>query len=170
MNEEQELPGEGDFFSTEEVYQIAALVNEKLAGVVYHYWVNKASAEVFEVLDWITLRFESGNSLTLTGGLDSDGIKIVNPDFSEEQKRLEKEFEGKVTIESRNASKHKVWKDCIGQEMTPSLVKVDGKVLNDSLVLKFPEADAVIIFLGLEGLEVDYYEDDESEHTDITKH
>ena len=33
MNEEQELPGDSDFFSTEEVYQIAALVNEKLAGV-----------------------------------------------------------------------------------------------------------------------------------------
>lgn len=170
MAEEHELPGEGDFFTTEEVYQIAALVNEKLAGVTYHYWVNKASSEVFEVLDWITLHFESGNSVTLTGGLDSDGIKLVNPDFKAEQQRLEKEFEGKVTIESRNASKHKLWKECIGQELTPSLVKFEGKVLNDSLVLKFPDADAVIIFLGLEGLEVDYYEDDESEHTDITKH
>lgn len=170
MAEEHELPGEGDFFTTEEVYQIAALVNEKLAGVTYHYWVNKVSSEVFEVLDWITLHFESGNSVTLTGGLDSDGIKLVNPDFKAEQQRLEKEFEGKVTIESRNASKYKLWKECIGQELTPSLVKFEGKVLNDSLVLKFPDADAVIIFLGLEGLEVDYYEDDESEHTDITKH
>lgn len=170
MAEEHELPGEGDFFTTEEVYQIATLVNEKLAGVTYHYWVNKASSEVFEVLDWITLHFESGNSVTLTGGLDSDGIKLVNPDFKAEQQRLEKEFEGKVTIESRNASKHKLWKECIGQELTPSLVKFEGKVLNDSLVLKFPDADAVIIFLGLEGLEVDYYEDDESEHSDITKH
>lgn len=170
MNEEQELPGEGDFFSTEEVYQIAALVNEKLAGVEYHYWVNKASAEIFEVLDWISLRFESGNSLTFTGGLDSDGIKLVKPDFAVEQKRLEKDFDGKVSIDTRNASKYKVWKECIGQEITPSLVKVEDKVLNDSLVLKFPKADAVIIFLGLEGLEVDYYEDDESEHADITKH
>jgi hypothetical protein len=167
MNEEQELPGEGDFFTTEEVYQIAALVNEKLSGVFYHYWVNKASAEVFEVLDWISLRFESGNSLTLTGGLDSDGIKLVSPNFDEERLELEKKFEGKVTIETRNASKHKFWKECIGQEITPSLIKADGKVMNESIVLKFPDTDDVIIFLGLEGLEVDYFEDDESNHEDL---
>ncbi len=167
MTPENELPGEGDFFTTEEVYAIAALVNEKLSGITYHYWVNKASNEVFEVLDWITLQFESGNSITLTGGLDSDGIKLVNPDFSAEQKRLEAEFDGKVTIATRDASKHKIWKECIGQEFTPSLVKYEGRMLNDSIALKFPGADDVIIFLGLEGLEVDYYEEDETEHIDL---
>ena len=170
MTQENELPGENDFFTTEEIYEIAALVNEKLAGVSYHYWVNKASQEVFEVLDWITLKFESGNEVTFTGGLESDGIKLVKPDFEADRKRLEIEFEGKVTIESRDASKHKLWKECIGLELTPSLVKYEGKMLNDSLVLKFPDADALIIFLGLEGLEVDYFEDETTELIDLKQH
>jgi hypothetical protein len=72
MTQEHELPGENDFFTTEEIYEIAALVNEKLAGVSYHYWVNKASQELFEVLDWITLKFESGNEVTFTGGFVND--------------------------------------------------------------------------------------------------
>jgi hypothetical protein len=43
-------------------------------------------------------------------------------------------------------------------------------MLNDSLVLKFPDADALIIFLGLEGLEVDYFEDETTEHIDLKQH
>jgi hypothetical protein len=152
---------EASYFSAGELYAIAALVNEKIKKVTYHYWVNKASQEVFEVLDWISLDFESGNTITFTGGLDSDGIKIVAPDFEQERLRLEEEFGGKVSIEARNASGNKVWKETIGKEITPSVIKMDEKVMSDSLGLKFNGADDLVIFLGLEGLEVDYLEDDQ---------
>jgi hypothetical protein len=156
-----EEQAEASYFSAGELYAIAALVNEKIEKVTYYYWINKASNEVFEVLDWIRLDFESGNTITFTGGLDSDGIKIVAPDFEQERLRLEEEFSGKVSIESRDASGYKIWKESIGKEITPSVIKIGENVMSDSLGLKFNGTDALVIFLGLEGLEVDYLEDDQ---------
>jgi hypothetical protein len=167
MAEHDELTEE-NFFSTDDVYKIAALVNENLAGVVYHYWINNANSPAFEVLDYITLAFKSGNSITLTAGLETDGIRVDEPDFAAERAKLEADFEGKVTIESRDVSQHKFWKSAIGQDITPSLMRFESRVINDSLVLKFEDADAVEIFLGIEGLEVDFFDEDEdSGMTDV---
>ncbi|MFM2286851.1 MAG: hypothetical protein RLZZ543_2348 [Bacteroidota bacterium] len=156
----QELT-DANFFTVAEVYQLTEMVNETLASVSYHYWVNRAQGQLFEVLDWITFHFESGRSLSITAGPDSDGIKVSEPNIDSERKRLEEEFKGVVTIESRNASKIRFWKDAIGKSITPSFIKHEGKVLNDSIVLKFEEAEPVEIFLGLEGLEVDDFDEED---------
>jgi len=152
-------PEESDFFLTDELYQLTELVNETLAGVIYHYWVNTSNEQPFEVLDWITLAFDSRRTITLTAGLETDGIKLVKPDFDAEGKRLNEEFKGLVTIENRNVSNHEIWKDALGKAITPSFLKFEGRALNDSFVLRFEDADDVEISLGLEGMEVDYYEE-----------
>jgi hypothetical protein len=152
-------PLEADFFTTDEVYQLTALVNENLSGVTYHFWVNTSNDQHFEVLDWLTLSFASGNSITLTAGLETDGIKVVIPDFEAERKQLLAEFKGLVTIESRDASNHEIWANTLGKSITPSFMKYEGRALNDSFVLKFDGADDVEIYLGLEGLEIDYFEE-----------
>ena len=156
----QELT-DANFFTVAEVYQLTEMVNETLASVSYHYWVNRAQGQLFEVLDWITFHFESGQSLSITAGPDSDGIKVSEPNIEAERKRLEEEFKGVVTIETRNASKIRFWKDAIGKSITPSFIKHEGKVLNDSIVLKFEGAEPVEIFLGLEGLEVDDFDEED---------
>lgn len=151
---------EANFFTTDEVYKLAALVNETLASVTYHYWVNTAQGQRFEVLDWITLHFESGNNLWLTAGEETDGIKLIEADFPSMQKRLEEEFKGAVTLESKDVSGHKLWKDAIGKAITPSLVHHEERVLNDSIAFHFEGSeDSLEIFLGIEGLEVDYFEE-----------
>lgn len=156
----QELT-DANFFTVAEVYQLTEMVNETLASVSYHYWVNRAQGQLFEVLDWITFHFDSGRSLSITAGPDSDGIKVSEPNIEAERKRLEEEFKGVVTIETRNASKIRFWKDAIGKSITPSFIKHEGKVLNDSVVLKFEGAEPVEIFLGLEGLEVDDFDEED---------
>jgi hypothetical protein len=156
----QELT-DANFFTVAEVYQLTEMVNETLASVSYHYWVNRAQGQLFEVLDWITFHFDSGRSLSITAGPDSDGIKVSEPNIEAEGKRLEEEFKGVVTVETRNASKMHYWIDAIGKSITPSFIKHDGKVLNDSLVLKFEGAEPVEIFLGLEGLEVDDFDEED---------
>ena len=155
----QELT-DANFFTVAEVYQLTEMVNETLSKVTYHYWVNRANDQLFEVLDWITFEFSSGKSLSITAGEESDGIKLAEPNIDAERKRIEEEFKGVVTIESRDASKIKFWKDSIGKSITPSFIKHEGRVLNESIVLKFEEAEPVEIFLGLEGLEVDEYDDE----------
>ena len=147
----QELT-DANFFTVAEVYQLTEMVNETLASVSYHYWVNRAQGQLFEVLDWITFHFDSGRSLSITAGPDSDGIKVSEPNIEAERKRLEEEFKGVVTVETRNASKIRFWKDAIGKSITPSFIKHEGKVLNDSVVLKFEGAEPVEILLGLDGL------------------
>ena len=157
--QEEEL-NESNFFTADELYKIAALVNEGISSVEYHYWVNKAHEQRFEVLDWITLHFESGNTMWLTAGEESDGIKLIEGDIPSLKSRLESEFRGVVTLESKEVSGHKVWKDALGKAITPSLIYVKENALNDSLVLKFEGADSVEISLGIEGLEVEFYDDE----------
>lgn len=154
---EEDYPGPSDLFSSEDVYKILALVNEVLSEVNYYYWVNKAQSEYFEVLDWIEFKFKSGNHLFLTAGLDSDGIKIAEPDFDLITTNLRDEFKGAVSIDKREATKFKIWKNNIGKDITPSLIKHEKGILNDQIVLKFLGGDDIIIFLGIEGLEVDYF-------------
>ena len=155
----QELTDD-NFFTVAEVYQLTEMVNETLANVTYHYWVNRANGQLFEVLDWITFNFDSGKNLSITAGPESDGIKVSEPDIDTERKRIEEEFKGVVTIESRDVSNTKYWVDTIGRSITPSFIKHEGRVLNDSIVLKFEGAEPVEIFLGLEGLEVDDYDEE----------
>jgi hypothetical protein len=151
---------EANFFTADELYKIAALVNESIASVTYHFWVNTAQGQRFEVLDWITLHFQSGNSMWLTAGEDSDGIKLLEADFPSLKAKLEEEFKGVVTYESKDVSNHKLWKDVLGKAITPSLIHHEERALNDSLVLHFEGSeDSLEIFLGIEGLEVDYYEE-----------
>jgi hypothetical protein len=158
---EEEYPGPEDLFTTDEVYQILALVNEALSGVQFHYWVNKAQGQHFEVLDWIELQFESGKKMFLTAGLDSDGIKLGDPDFELIRANLRDEFKGVVSLDSRDVSGHDFWSGNLGKPITPSLIKHEKGMLNDSIVLKFEEGDDIEITLGLEGLEVDYFEGDD---------
>jgi len=158
---EEEYPGNDDLFSTDEVYQLLALVNETLSGINYHFWVNKAQGQNFEVLDWIELQFESGHKMFLTAGVETDGIKLGEPDFELIRSNLRDEFKGVVTLESRNVSSHKIWAENLGKPIIPSLVKHEKGMINDSIVLKFEEGDDVEITLGLEGLEVDYFEGDD---------
>jgi len=157
--QEEEL-NRDNFFTADELYQIAALVNETIASVDYHYWVNKAHGQRFEVLDWITFNFHSGNQMWLTAGEESDGIKLMKGDIPHLKDKLENEFKGVVTLESKEVSGHKVWKDTLGKAITPSLIYVKENALNDSLVLKFEGADSVEISLGIEGLEVEFYDDE----------
>ncbi|MCB0819787.1 MAG: hypothetical protein KDC13_04120 [Bacteroidetes bacterium] len=159
MNEEEQLT-EDNFFETDELYKIAALVNETISSVVYHYWVNKSHGQRFEVLDWITLNFNSGNHMWLTAGEESDGIKLLEADIPALKNKLESEFKGVVTLESKDVSGHKIWKPVLGKPITPSLIQVGDKALNDTLVLKFEGADSIEISLGIEGLEVEFFEED----------
>jgi hypothetical protein len=159
MSNEELEPEESNYFSPDELYKIAELVNETIARVEYHYWVNTAQGQRFEVLDWITLHFTSGNTMWLTGGENSDGIHLMEADIPSLAAKLEAEFKGVVTLETKDVSGHKLWKDLLGKAITPSLIHHKNKALNDSLVLKFEGEDSLEILLGIEGLEVELYED-----------
>jgi hypothetical protein len=156
----QEEFTEADFFTADEMYKIASLVNETIASVEYHYWVNNSHGQRFEVLDWITIHFQSGANIWLTAGENSDGIRLIEADIPALGKKLHEEFKGIVVLESKDVTSHKLWKETIGKPITPSLIHHENKALNDSIALKFEGADDLEIFLGIEGLEVDYYEED----------
>jgi len=149
---------EQDFFTAEEVYLIMQVVNERLAGVHYHYWINKASQESLEILDFIEFKFESGNTLILATDQESDGIKPHKSlDLEAENERLKKELNGLIYLSSKDMSKTALWKSCLKKDIAPSFLQHDGKHLNDNLVLHFEGGKSIEIYLGLEGLEADEY-------------
>jgi len=158
MNEEN--LNDSDFFTADEIYKILELVNEKINEVYYHYWVNSAPKDKLEILDYIELRFQSGKKLILSSDSDGDGIKPLD-DFDPEKKNesLQELHKGLISISTKNMSKSALWKDCLNKSITPSLLQHDKKHLNDNLVFHFENSDSLEIFLGLEGLEVDVYEE-----------
>lgn len=150
---------ENDFFTPEEVYLIMEVVNEKLKAVFYHYWVNKASKEKLEILDYIELQFESGRKLILASDEESEGIRPLRDfDFEGKSDLLKSQYNGIIYMERRDMSHSALWKDTLGKDMTPSFLQHEKKHLNDNLVFHFEGADSVEIFLGLEGLEVEVFE------------
>lgn len=149
---------ENDFFTAEEVYLIMELVNEKIKQVIYHYWINNASNHKLEILDYIEFQFASGNKMFFSSGEESDGIKPFRAYDMDAKNDLLKDLHNNlIYIEQKNVSKHDIWKKCLGKDISPSFIKHDKKHLNDSLVLNFKDAHAVEIYLGLEGMEVDYF-------------
>jgi hypothetical protein len=157
---DENLISENDFFTPEEVYLIMEVVNEKLKNVIYHYWVNKASKEKLEILDCIEMQFESGKKLVLASGEESDGITPLRDiNFDQKNELLNAQHAGLIYMESKNVTQTTLWADVLGKDITPSFLQHDKKQLNDNLVFHFDGADSIEIFLGLEGLEVDVFEE-----------
>ncbi|MFN4123891.1 MAG: hypothetical protein ACK4GL_11375 [Flavobacteriales bacterium] len=151
---------ENDFFTPEEVYLIMEVVNEKLKAVYYHYWVNNASKEKLEILDYIEFQFESGRKLILASDDESEGIRpLPDYDFDAKSELLKSQHAGIIYMERKDMSKSALWKDALGRDITPSFLQHEKQHLNDNLVFHFEGSDSLEIFLGLEGLEVEVFEE-----------
>lgn len=157
MNHDEEEEA-SPYFTPIEVNIIKTLAHHPIQQVLYHYWVNNSKDDSFKVLDYIQLVKDDKTSIFITISDDTDNLGVTESfDVEQMKQHLLEEFKGDIVWEIKDVSHTKIWKPNIGKTITLSLIRKDSNTLNDSIGMKFEEADELEIYPSvLDGLEVDY--------------
>jgi hypothetical protein len=150
-------------FSDDALKKITAIEGKTLATVICYIWVNKMDPKAtVELIDNVELRFTDGSHIVISCNEDVEGLSITDDfDYKEEQARLTAEFGDKIRIVPVDASKTKMWEEVPGKVLdSVGLTKDDSDYLDDSMVLNFGEEKRIISLSPLDGLIIDYYEED----------
>lgn len=150
-------------FPDEALRNITAIEGKTLAMVICYIWVNKMDPKAsVELIDNVELRFADGARIVISCNEDVEGLSITNDfDYKEEQAQLSAEFGDKIRIVPVDASKTKMWQDVPGKVLDSVGLTRDGdNYLADSMVLNFGEERRIISLSPLDGLIIDYYEED----------
>jgi hypothetical protein len=151
------------YFSFEELKKLKSLEGKILSDVIYFVWVNRIEAEKpFIFIDKIQLKFQSGETVTLTAGEESDALHFVeNFDPLAEALKLDEDFNGKILLKPHNSSGDKFWKDVIHQKVEiVQLSKQNDQYLADAIVFDFGKEKRLVAISPEEGIIIDYHEDD----------
>lgn len=123
---------------------------------MYTVWHNLAQkGNDYQALDWVELIFEDGESVALTAGEHSDGLRITDLNFGLEQTKIQQQFNGQVMLDRSDVSTGQVWSPAIGNQLTSVglLEGPDEKIQNNQLQFDF--AGVKMLFeLNEEGMAV----------------
>lgn len=143
-------------FTDQELFRLNALEGRTLTRVMYTVWHNIAQkGGDYQALDWVELIFEDGESVGLTAGDESDGLRITDLHFGLEQTKIQQQFNGQVMLDRSDVSTGQVWSPAIGNQLTSVglLEGPDEKIQNNQLQFDF--AGVKMLFeLSEEGMAV----------------
>lgn len=154
----------GAYFSYEDLMELKALEQKKLAQVIYHNWQNKSQPDdVFEFLDRLELIFSDETKIILAANEEENqpGIFVVR-DFDAEKTRLLllHQFGGRIDYYSREMTHNALWTPVM--EKTLELVGLvdDGEncFRDDAILLDFGD-EKLEIHPAIEGLMIEPYEE-----------
>ncbi|GAA4836017.1 hypothetical protein [Algivirga pacifica] len=157
-----------NYFSEQEVSTLKSLEGTPIEHVIYHVWTNVAQkGELFESLDWLELRFPNQERIFLSGGMESDSIKLVDFDLRTEKEAIEKQFSGQVEIRSYIVNEMELWKPAVNKPIREiRLSGAGGHFLNDEFIITVDSEEEDEEFYHLmislsseEGLLVELHED-----------
>lgn len=158
MSEQQEKA----YFDPESLKRLIASEGKEVKNVICYLWQNSINSnDVVELIDVFELVFTDGDKLTLSANTDGTGLEAILYDYPTEKKEVEKEFEGKIKLQGVIASATKMWKDVVGLKLqSVQLTKEDKNYLSDAVVFNFGEERRVVSVSPLDGLIIDFYEED----------
>ena len=150
------------YFSDKALAMMTAAQGKSVEKVICHLWHNTFDrTATVEIIDNVELHFTDGHKLTVACNEQGDGLDIITFDYKRSAVELNKEFEGKIKLLSVNASGTTMWEAVIGKQLEKVRVtRREGYHLADSLVLDFGEEKREISIAPLDGLIIDYYEED----------
>lgn len=150
------------YFSNEALARFLAAEGRKVSKIVCHLWQNThdQSGSV-ELIDNVELHFTDSQKLTISCNANGDGLDAIDFDYTSTAKALHAEFNGKIKLFSVNASTTTMWEAVIGKTLENVRVTKMGEYYKaDSVVLDFGEEKREISIGPLDGLVIDYYEED----------
>lgn len=145
-----------DCFSLEEIQILQSYEQQRLERVTYYVWHNQAEpgALPHRFLYAIELVFDSGESLLLSSGEDSEAICLITAEQLVETAHRLQQLHGKAVIQRILAQAQPLWRDVAGKTLQNiRLAKNDeGWYLNDAVLLDFNEYRVLLRLAEREGL------------------
>lgn len=146
---QQESPVPPDCFTQEVLELFQSLENETLAAVNYYPWLNlgaQASTQPFRFLLALELVFESGKSLLLSSGEDSEAIQVITAKKLLETAQRLQQLHGQPTIQRLLRSEQGFWPKLMGKTLLSIQLSKhqNGLYRNDALMLDFGNAGVVV--------------------------
>lgn len=150
------------YFSNEALARFVAAQNRTIEKIVIHLWQNSFNnAESVEIIDNVELHFTDKQKLTIACNAEGDGLDAIDFDYKSTAIALHKEFEGKIKLFTVDASTTTMWEEVIGKTLKKIRVTKDGEYYKaDSVILDFETEKREISIAPLDGLIIDYYEED----------
>jgi hypothetical protein len=145
-----------DCFSLEEIQILQSYEQQRLERVTYYVWHNQAKpgALPHRFLYAIELVFDSGESLLLSSGEDSEAICLITAEQLVDTAHRLQQLHGKAVIQRILAQEQPLWRDVSGKTLQNiRLAKNDeGWYLNDAVLLDFNEYRVLVRLAEREGL------------------
>jgi hypothetical protein len=149
-------PTPAGFFRLEEIQALQTFEKQQLAAVNYFIWHNqpKAGEMPHRFLYALELAFDSGNSLLLSSGEDSEAVQILKAENLLETAEKLQRLHGKKIIQRIPASVQPLWRQVVEKNLENILLSRNeaGLYLNDSILLDFGEHRILIRLAEKEGL------------------
>jgi hypothetical protein len=150
------------YFSNEALARFVAAQGKKIEKIVCHLWQNSISkSETVEIIDNVELHFSGQQKLTISCNTEGDGLDVIDFNYKQAAAELQEEFGGKIKLFAVDASSTKMWEDVIGLELQKVRVTRQGDFYRaDSIVIDFGTEKREITIAPLDGLIIDYFEED----------
>jgi hypothetical protein len=150
------------YFDNDSLKRMIDAEGKTVAAVLCYLWQNSINKnDIVELIDNVEFLFTDKTRLTFSSNEDNTGL-IAHPfDFDKEKKEVEMEFNGKIKLIGVNASPTKMWSDVINKKLVAvRLTKQSEHYLSDSVMLDFGEEKRTISISPVDGLIIDFWEED----------
>ena len=150
------------YFSAQALKSFVAAEQKVIKTVICYLWHNAINKEeIVELIYGIEFAFADNSRLNLGSNNDNTGLEVIDFNFEAEKKNIENEYAGKIKLFAVNASFTKMWEEVIGKKLnTIQLTKQNENYLSDSILLNFGEERRIVSISPLDGLVIDFYEED----------
>jgi hypothetical protein len=152
-----------NYFSDEALARFVTAQGKTIEKIICHLWQNTIDKNgTVEIIDNIELHFTDKQKLTITCNENSDGLDVIQFDYKKTAIELQKEFEGKIKLFAVDASSTKMWEDVIGKTLESVRIVKEGEYHKaGSALLVFTDEKRIISVNPLDGLVLDYYEEED---------
>jgi len=148
------------FFNEQELLTLSSFEASSLKEVYCYLWMNNISKPSVEMLIAAELVTNKGNLFISIHDTD-EALEINKFDYQMICRQLKDEFGNKIKLFRIPASDTGMWKDCSGKKLLHvKLTRQDNQYLSDSMILQFEDEMRIIKASPLDGLIIDFYEDD----------
>lgn len=150
------------YFSDEALARFVSAQGKTVEKVICHLWQNAIDKNnAVEIIDNVELHFTDKQKLTIACNAAGDGLDAIAFDYKKTAVELHKEFEGKIKLFAVDASSTKMWTDILGLTLENVRIIKEGDYHKaGSVLLVFGAEKRIISISPLDGLIIDYYEED----------
>lgn len=150
------------YFSDEALARFVSAQGKVVEKIICHLWQNTLDKNgSVELIDNLELHFTDKQKLTISCNENGDGLDAIDFNHKTAAIELEKEFGGRIKLFAVNASTTKMWEDVIGLTLESVRIIKEGDYHKaGSALLVFGKEKRIVSISPLDGLIIDYYEED----------